>query len=108
MVIFLSKSSDKVNIPLFFLGPSCQITSTNTLYIVPYQNNLLNSMMKSFSSLFFQFDKKFDRNYGKYQKINIRRYLTIYINFNDKIATDQCCYNIRYRLRDVTALSEEL
>jgi P2-related tail formation protein len=37
-----------------------------------------------------------------------RRYFTIYIIFNDKIATEQCCYNIRYRLHDVTALSEDL
>jgi hypothetical protein len=37
----------------------------------------------------------------------IRRYFKIYIIFNDKIATDQCCYNIRYRYRDVMALSEE-
>ena len=26
----------------------------------------------------------------------------------DKTATDQCCYNILYRLHDVTALLEEL
>ena len=44
----------------------------------------------------------------KYQKINIRQYFTIYINFNDKTATDQCSYNILYRLHDDTAFSEEL
>jgi hypothetical protein len=37
-----------------------------------------------------------------YQKINIRRYFTIYIIFNDKIAPDQCEYIIPYRLYDVT------
>jgi hypothetical protein len=31
--------------------------------------------------------------------------LAIDIIFNDKIATEQCCYNIQYRLHDVTALS---
>jgi hypothetical protein len=40
--------------------------------------------------------------YCKYQKINIRRYFTIYIIFNDKIAPDQCWYIIPYRLYDVT------
>jgi hypothetical protein len=37
----------------------------------------------------------------------MRRYFTIYIIFNDKIATDQCWYNIGYCVCDVTALSEE-
>jgi hypothetical protein len=40
--------------------------------------------------------------YCKYQKINIRRYFTIYIIFNDKIVPDQCGYIIPYRLYDVT------
>ena len=40
----------------------------------------------------------------KYPKINIRRYYTIYLIFNDKIATDA---DIGYRHRDGTALSEE-